>query len=94
MAVKKVKPAEVLKGWAAIAKFLSQPTSTVQRWAGEGMPVKKIGRYVEASPAELEKWLAREAGTKSPVHIPTSDTDLTADLRRGLMEARGKKRKS
>ena len=28
---------ESLKGWVAIAKFLSQPVSTVQRWANEGM---------------------------------------------------------
>ena len=93
MAKKIEKSPELLKGWAAIAKFLSQPASTVQRWAAEGMPVKKIGRYVEASPSELERWLSREAGTKMPVHIPTADADLTADLRRGLMEARGKKTK-
>lgn len=90
---KKPETAEVLKGWAAIAKFLSQPTSTVQRWAGEGMPVKRIGRYVEASPQELERWLGREAGTKAPVHIPTSEADLVAELRRGLSEARAKGRK-
>jgi len=90
---KKTEKTEVLKGWAAIAKFLSQPTSTVQRWAGEGMPVKRIGRYVEASPQELEQWLGREAGTKTPVHIPASDADLIADLKRGLSEARQKGRK-
>ena len=28
---------ESLKGWVAIAKFLSQPVSTVQRWANEEM---------------------------------------------------------
>ena len=93
MAAKKPEPAQVLKGWAAIAKFLSQPASTVQRWAGEGMPVSKTGRYVEASPTELEKWLGREAGAKARVHIPTSDSDLMADLKRGLSEARGKRRK-
>jgi hypothetical protein len=92
MASKKIaKAPQLLKGWAAIAKFLSQPTSTVQRWASEGMPVKKIGRYVEASPPELERWLGREAGTKAPVHIPASDSDLLADLKRGLTEARGKR---
>ena len=51
------KPDESLKGWAAIAKFLGQPTPTVQRWATEGMPLTRIGRYVAASPAELEGWL-------------------------------------
>lgn len=93
MPAKKLKTAEVLKGWAAIAKFLSQPASTVQRWAGEGMPVKRTGRYVEASPQELEQWLGREAGIKAPVHIPTSESDLVADLKRGLSEARSKVRK-
>ena len=85
---KQKKPDESLKGWPAIAKFLSQPTSTVQRWANEGMPVTRIGRYVAASPAELERWLSREAGVKQTVHIPTENTDLIADLKRGLSEVR------
>jgi len=93
MAKKKEDSQDVLKGWAAIAKFLSQPTSSVQRWSNEGMPVKKIGRYVEASAAELERWLGQEAGTGAPVHIPTANADLMADLKRGLAEARGRKKK-
>ena len=51
---KKQKPEEPLKSWASIAKFLSQPVSTVQRWANEGMPLTGIGRYVAASPHEAE----------------------------------------
>ena len=90
---KQNKPDESLKGWPAIAKFLSQPTSTVQRWANEGMPVTRIGRYVAASPAELERWLSREAGVKQTVHIPTENTDLVADLKRGLSEVRKAHRK-
>src|SRR2546430_15507248 len=82
------KSEESLKGWAGIARFLSQPVSTVQRWASEGMPVTRIGRYVAASPAELERWLTREAGAKKTVHIPSTDTDLLADLKRGVSEAR------
>jgi len=31
------KSEELLNGWVAIAKFLSQPMSTVQRWANEEM---------------------------------------------------------
>jgi len=88
MAKRQAKPDESLKGWVAIAKFLSQPVAVVQRWANEGMPVTRIGRYVAASPAELERWLSRQAGTKETVHIPTDDADLTADLKRGLAEAR------
>jgi len=30
-----------LKGWAAIGAFLSLPPATAQRWARDGMPVKK-----------------------------------------------------
>ena len=90
---KQKEPDESLKGWAAIAKFLGQPVPTVQRWATEGLPVTRIGRYVAASPAELERWLTREAGTKETVHIPSADTDLLANLKRGLSEARKAHRK-
>jgi len=85
---------ESLKGWAAIAKFLSQPVSTAQGWANEGMPVTRIGRYVAASPAKLERWLTREAGAKETVHIPSANTDLLSDLKRGLSEVRKAHRKS
>lgn len=87
------KPDESLKGWTAIAKFLSQPASTVQRWANEGMPVTRIGRYVAASPDDLERWLTREAGAKQEVHISTDNADLMADLKRGLSEVRKAHRK-
>jgi len=40
------------------------------------------------SPTELERWLTREAGAKETVHIPSADTDLLADLKRGVSEAR------
>ena len=91
---KQKKPEESLKGWPAIAKFLSQPPSTVQRWANEGMPITRIGRYVAASPADLERWLTREAGAKETLHIPSETTDLLADLKRGLSEARKGRRKT
>jgi len=86
--VKQKESVESLKGWSVIAKFLSQPVSTAQRWASEGMPVTRIGRYIAASPAELERWLTREAGTKETVHIASPTTDLLADLKRGLSQAR------
>jgi hypothetical protein len=86
--VKQKDSDDSLKGWPAIAKFLSQPVSTAKRWASEGMPVTRIGRYVAASPAELERWLTQEAGTKETVHIASPDTDLLADLKRGLSQAR------
>jgi hypothetical protein len=44
---------ETLKGWRQISAFLGEPPSVIQRWAREGMPVRKEGRYVETTPEEL-----------------------------------------
>ena len=74
---------DFLKGWQQIAAFLGQPASVAQRWATEGMPVRKQGRYVESSRQELNGWLARESAGE-PVQIATSETDLGAELKRGL----------
>jgi len=74
---------DILKGWPQIAAFLGQPVSVAQRWASDGMPVKRQGRYVESSPEELNRWLARESSGE-PVQIATEDTDLSAELKRGL----------
>jgi hypothetical protein len=74
---------DVLKGWQQIAAFLGQPVSVVQRWVTEGMPVKREGRYVESSRPELNRWLGRESAGE-PVQIATPETDLSAELKRGL----------
>lgn len=71
-----------LKGWQQISTFLGEPLSVVQRWAQEGMPVHKEGRYVSTSPDELNAWLGRQSG--KPVHAATVTTDLTSELKRGL----------
>ena len=78
---------ELLKGWQQIASFLGQPTSVVQRWANEGMPVKREGRFVSTTPAELNQWLGRESGGE-PVHVATPESDLSAELKRGLAHIR------
>jgi hypothetical protein len=75
-------PRGTLKGWQQIAAFLGEPPSVVQRWASDGMPVRKQGRYVETRPDELNAWLGKESG--KPVHVATQNTDLTAELKRGL----------
>lgn len=83
---KPTKPEEktdVLKGWQQIAAFLGQPVSVVQRWAAEGMPAQRQGRYVQSSREELNRWLGRESSGE-PVQIATEDTDLSAALKRGL----------
>jgi hypothetical protein len=73
---------QILKGWQQIASFLGQPTSVVQRWAHEGMPVRREGRFVATTPEELNTWLGKQSG--KPVHVATDNTDLTAELKRGL----------
>jgi hypothetical protein len=84
--------ADVLKGWRQIAAFLGQPISVAQRWAGSGMPVERRGRYVFASRGELSRWLGRESAGE-PVQITTENTDLGAELRRGLSFVRKQSRK-
>jgi len=74
---------DLLKGWKQIAAFLGQPVSVTQRWAAEGMPVKRQGRYVESTREELNRWLGRELAGE-PVQIATPETDLSAELKRGL----------
>jgi hypothetical protein len=71
-----------LKGWKEIASFLGEPTSVVQRWANQDMPVRRQGRYVTTSAEELNQWLGRQSG--KPVHVATDTTDLTAELKRGI----------
>jgi hypothetical protein len=87
---KKQSPtSQTLKSWKQISAFLGEPLSVVQRWASEGMPVRKQGRYVETTPEELNAWLGKESG--KPVHTVTEDTDLTAELKRGLSYVRSEK---
>jgi len=83
---------ETLKGWQQIAAFLGEPSSVVQRWASEGIPVRRQGRYVETTPDELNAWLGKESG--KPVHVATENTDLTAELKRGLSFVRREKETS
>jgi len=73
---------ETLKGWQQIAAFLGEPVSVVQRWASEGMPVQRQGRFVATSPEQLNAWLGKESG--KPVHVATGNTDLAAELKCGL----------
>lgn len=77
---------EPLKGWRAIASFLGQPASVAQRWAGEGMPVRRQGRFVTSTPEELNRWLGEESG--KPVHVVTDVSDLAAELKRGILFVR------
>src|SRR5947208_16168386 len=71
-----------LKGWQQIAGFLGEPTSVVQRWTVQGMPVRRRVRYVTTTDDEVKQWGSRESG--KPVHVATETTDLTAELKRGI----------
>jgi hypothetical protein len=75
-------PSGPLRGWRQIAAFLGEPASVVQRWAAQGMPVRREGRFVTTTPEALNDWLGQES--RKPVHIATAETDLTAELKRGI----------
>jgi hypothetical protein len=80
---------ETLKGWKQISEFLGEPVSVVKRWATEGMPLHREGQFVSTSSDELNAWLGQESG--KPVHVATENTDLTAELKRGLSFIRHEK---
>jgi phage terminase Nu1 subunit (DNA packaging protein) len=48
---------EMAKGWQQIAAYLGHPAAVVQRWASEGMPVRRQGGFVITTPEELNAWL-------------------------------------
>jgi phage terminase Nu1 subunit (DNA packaging protein) len=82
-----------LTGWKQIAEFLGQPVATAQHWGKEGMPVSREGRYVVTSTAELSAWLGRIQQRNEPVYIAArGGRDLTAEVRRGLIDTRRRKR--
>jgi hypothetical protein len=87
-AAKKESPG-ILKGWQEISAFLGEPVSVVHRWAAEGRPVRREGRFVSTSPEELNAWLGKESG--KPVHVATDNADLSAELKRGLSFVRRQK---
>jgi hypothetical protein len=86
---KSQQQSETLKGWKQISEFLGEPVSVVKRWAVEGMPIHREGQFVTTSTNELNSWLGQESG--KPVHVATENTDLTAELKRGLSFIRHEK---
>lgn len=87
---KNQKTQTILKGWQQIAGYLGHPPAVVQRWAADGMPIRKQGRYVETTPEELNQWLGKESG--KPVHFATENTDLATELQRGLSFVRAEQK--
>ena len=67
---------------ANLGILLGEPVSVLKRCAAEGMPVRREGQFVATSSDELNAWLSRDSG--KPAHVATENTDLTAELKRGL----------
>jgi hypothetical protein len=91
MPKKKPAPAQVLKGWAAIAKFMGAIPASAQTWAKQGMPVKREGRYAVADPAEVQDWLGQQSHMPKPAHILTNDADIAAALKESISVMKRKK---
>ena len=86
--VKQQPESDLLKGWPEIAKFLGEPVAVVQRWAKQSkLPVSRQGRFVVATPDDLNQWLAAESGGEE-IHVVHESTDLTGDLKRALASVR------
>ena len=75
---------ETLKGWTAIGAFLGLAPATAQRWARDGMPVKREGRFTTANRKELQEWLGRESHMPAPAQVVTEGTDLADPLKKSL----------
>jgi len=85
---RKDKQSTVLKGWKAIADYLAIPQSTVHRWARDGMPVRREGRFTTANPDELKAWLGRESHMAAPANIITDQSDVASALKKSIAVVR------
>jgi hypothetical protein len=80
-----------LKGWTEIARYLGIPVATAHRWAGEGMPVRREGRFTVADREAVSAWLGRESHMPKPAHVMTKDADMAAALKESIAAARKRK---
>ena len=97
MTKKKSKPeAGKLTGWKAIAEFLAIPVATAHRWAKDGMPVRREGRFTTANAEELSAWIGRESHMPAPAHVLTGEADIASALKESIAAAKrsGKKGKA
>jgi hypothetical protein len=92
--VRNKPPTETLKGWKAIAAYLGIAAGTAQRWASDGMPVRREGRFSVADPKELNAWLGRESHMPGPAQIMTGKADISDALKASIAALRrgGKRR--
>jgi hypothetical protein len=77
-----------LKGWTAIAHYLGIPVATAHRWASEGMPVRREGRFTVADRDAVSEWLGRESHMPKPAHVMTEDADMAAALKESIAAVR------
>jgi hypothetical protein len=82
---------ETLKGWTAIGRYLGIPPGTAHRWAEEGMPVRREGRFTVADREAISAWLGRESHMAKPAHVMTGDADIAAALKDSIAAARKRK---
>jgi hypothetical protein len=80
-----------LKGWAAIARYLGIPVATAHRWASEGMPVRREGRFTVGDREAVSAWVGRESHMPKPAHVMTKDADLAAALKESIAATRKRK---
>jgi hypothetical protein len=80
--------AGTFKGWTAIARFLGIPIATAHRWANEGMPVRREGRFTVADREAVNAWLGRESHMPKPARVMTKDADMAAALKESIEAAR------
>jgi hypothetical protein len=73
-----------LKGWKAIAGHLGIPAATAQRWARDGMPVRRQGRFTVADATQLRDWLGREAHMLGPAQVMAGNADVGEALRASI----------
>src|SRR5436190_21271957 len=84
---------ETLKGWKAIGDYLGIGAATAQRWAKDGMPVRREGRYTVADPAEISQWLGKESHMSGPAFVATNDADISQALKQSISAVRSGKNK-
>ena len=81
---------KTLKGWTAIGAFLGLTPATAQRWAGDGMPVQREGRFTTTNRAELQEWLGRESHMAAPAKVVTAETDLAEALKQSIKTSKSR----
>jgi hypothetical protein len=81
----------VLIGWNAIGAYLGIGAAAAQRWAKNGMPVRREGRFTVADVNEIRQWLGREAHMPKPAYVLTAGADVSGALKESLAAVRLRK---